>query len=488
MYIARATEPVVTAEDIGVTELYTDLASHGRLLLGPYSRFGWHHPGPLYFYLQAPLYAASNRAGASLFVGAVAINVIAFAILLWTIVRQDRPVLAAAAGLACLAFVLRAPRLLASPWTPHVTILPMLACLALAAAVASGRTQLLAVLALFVSFVVQTDLALGPPLALVVLLTLGAVAGSAVRNGAVPVRDAVIALILSVAVWAPLLVDAVRHHGGNLLALLDFFIQTKVRLHTAHEALVAWSSTFVGVARPDLVLAWGGPLSVDGPAWALPAAGTLAALLAVAAYGAVRRRRVFDGWFAALTLAAALSSLWSLTSVRGDYTDYEVFWLAGLGALSGAIVAFAAVERLSTGVPSVERWARRALPMLLAATLIAAVPGYKSLLDMERRWTGQRDVPLAVAAIEADLDREHSRSVLVDADAAWSISVPIVLRLRQHHRRVAVSSGSLFIFTDALAATGREDAQVRVQFGTLRAPDGEWRQIFDSYWADVYAR
>src|SRR6516164_9762469 len=91
MYVARVTEPVVTSEDIAVTELYTDLASHGRLLLGPYSRFGWHHPGPVYFYLQAPLYAASNRAGASLFLGAMAINVVALAIVLWTIVRQDRP-------------------------------------------------------------------------------------------------------------------------------------------------------------------------------------------------------------------------------------------------------------------------------------------------------------------------------------------------------------------------------------------------------------
>src|SRR5215471_15054113 len=112
VFVARRAPPVVTAADIAVIELYTDLASHGRLLLGPYSRFGWHHPGPLYFYLQAPLYAASNRAGAALNVGAVAINVTAFGLLLWTIARQGRPVLAVLVGIGCVALAVRVPRFL----------------------------------------------------------------------------------------------------------------------------------------------------------------------------------------------------------------------------------------------------------------------------------------------------------------------------------------------------------------------------------------
>src|SRR5215472_11437001 len=195
VFVARRAPTVVTAADIAVIELYTDLASHGRLLLGPYSRFGWHHPGPLYFYLQAPLYAASDRAGASLFAGAVAINVIAFAVLLWTIVREGRPVLAVAVGLACLAFAIRVPRFLASPWTPHVAILPTLACLGLAAAVASGRTQLLAATAFVASFVAQTDVALGPPIAAVVILTLAVVVWRSSRGGTFPIFDGVLALL-----------------------------------------------------------------------------------------------------------------------------------------------------------------------------------------------------------------------------------------------------------------------------------------------------
>src|SRR4029453_1400715 len=89
LVLARLAPPVVTIEDIGVTELYVDLASHGRLLVGPYSRFLWHHPGPISFYLQAPLYAAAGRSGAALFAGAWAINVAAFGLMLW-ILRTER--------------------------------------------------------------------------------------------------------------------------------------------------------------------------------------------------------------------------------------------------------------------------------------------------------------------------------------------------------------------------------------------------------------
>ena len=488
MYVARVIEPVVTSEDIAVTELYTDLASHGRLLLGPYSRFGWHHPGPLYFYLQAPLYAASHRAGASLFLGAMAVNVIAFTLLLWTIGREGRPVLAAFVGLACLAFAMRAPRFLASPWTPHVTILPTIACVALAAAAAAGRTRLLAVTALLATFVVQTDLALGPPLAAVVALTLAVLVYRGIRGYAAPPRDVILAVLASAAAWSLPVLEAVQDRGGNLAALWHFLTRAGAAPHSAREALAAWSDSLAGMARADLALAWGSPLHLSGAAWIVPGACMLMVSLAIATCIAQRTGRVFDAWFGTMTLAAALASLWSLTRVRDDYTDYEVFWLVALGAVAAAIVAAAAAEPLLGGAPAGERWVRRAPPVLIATALILAALDFRSILEMERRWAGQRDVPPAVAAIEAYLDGQHSRSAVIDVEAAWSQGVPIVLRLRQHHRRVAVSPGSLFIFTDVFAPTGREDAWVRVQPGVRGAPAAGWQQVFDSYWANVYAR
>src|SRR5258708_25869797 len=50
--------------DPAVIESYTWMASKGELLLGPYSRFQWHHPGPLYFFWMVPFYLLSGSRAA----------------------------------------------------------------------------------------------------------------------------------------------------------------------------------------------------------------------------------------------------------------------------------------------------------------------------------------------------------------------------------------------------------------------------------------
>src|SRR5262249_39968242 len=81
--VARHAPPIRETADGAILELYTLQALKGRLLVGPYSRFGWHHPGPLYFYLQAPWYWASGLRTLGMQAGAFAINAGAFALLAW---------------------------------------------------------------------------------------------------------------------------------------------------------------------------------------------------------------------------------------------------------------------------------------------------------------------------------------------------------------------------------------------------------------------
>ena len=65
LFVARQAEPMFPVADEAVTELATLNALHGRQLLGPYSRYPWHHPGPSIFYLLAPMYEASGKRAAS---------------------------------------------------------------------------------------------------------------------------------------------------------------------------------------------------------------------------------------------------------------------------------------------------------------------------------------------------------------------------------------------------------------------------------------
>src|SRR4029077_17792587 len=68
--------------DYAALELYTRLAAQGRQLLGPYSRFGFHPPGPAYFYASVPLYVLTGERFAGILLTAALINVLSIALML----------------------------------------------------------------------------------------------------------------------------------------------------------------------------------------------------------------------------------------------------------------------------------------------------------------------------------------------------------------------------------------------------------------------
>ena len=47
--------------DYAGLEIATRYVFTGRTLLGPYSRFMFNHPGPLYFFVIAPIYVLLGR-------------------------------------------------------------------------------------------------------------------------------------------------------------------------------------------------------------------------------------------------------------------------------------------------------------------------------------------------------------------------------------------------------------------------------------------
>ena len=85
--------------DYSIIELQILRAARGQQLLGPASRFGWNHPGPLYFYLLAPLYVLAKLQRWSLFFGTGIVNLVCGYGFLRSCFRQVR---AAAVRLAVL--------------------------------------------------------------------------------------------------------------------------------------------------------------------------------------------------------------------------------------------------------------------------------------------------------------------------------------------------------------------------------------------------
>ncbi len=70
----RGVPDVLFTGDGAALELRVLRAVRGVQFLGPYSRFGWSHPGPAYFYLASPFYELFGERGPALNLFAMAVQ------------------------------------------------------------------------------------------------------------------------------------------------------------------------------------------------------------------------------------------------------------------------------------------------------------------------------------------------------------------------------------------------------------------------------
>jgi hypothetical protein len=107
------------------------------VLLGPYSRFGWFHPGPALYYLLAVPYRLTGGSSGSLAFAALSIN--AGAVLGITLIARRRgglPLLLITSVFVLLLMRTLGAQFLRDPWNPFVTLLPFLLLLFVAWSIA----------------------------------------------------------------------------------------------------------------------------------------------------------------------------------------------------------------------------------------------------------------------------------------------------------------------------------------------------------------
>src|SRR5262245_38573005 len=228
--LSRGVPDLAFASDRAIIELFTLHAARSVQLLGPYSRFGWHHPGPAFFYLLLPVYEAFGEHSGALFLGALllglgsALGIVAVAVWLggrgaamWT-----------ALMLALWASSLGTGRIV-DIWNPHATLLPFALFLFLCAGWALGHVRLSPAIAAVGSFLTQTHLGYLPPVALAFLSSeaLRRVWGKV--GAPTPPRPGgpwwVAAALVLLVMWLPPIVEQFAEPRGNLhrivRALLD---------------------------------------------------------------------------------------------------------------------------------------------------------------------------------------------------------------------------------------------------------------------------
>ena len=462
--------------DPAVIELYTLRATTGDQFLGPYSRFGFHHPGPLAFYCLAPFYLAFGMTYGALCVGALVLNLASLfgiAVVVWRVAGPGRWPWSCAAIVAYVVYL--GPTVLVSAWNPDMAILPLAFSLVSFAAVMAGHTAYLPAAVLAASFAVQSHLTCAGPIACVAFLSLVALIVRRGKRQAEPssptsrvVRHVMIAAILGVVVWMPPLIEQVRDDPGNFTLILRF-------LGEGHGQRSLGSSLLaVATQASAFLLGPFGPGSQSEPSpTLLPILGTIAAaLIFLLLLGALRGWRGRD----AFALASCGSSVCLLVvglvvtrAITGRLHPYLVRWVSAVGLLSSIAIVAAFFP---------PRWAslrRRGLQLGVCAALVVTTAAL-ALRQAVRFPTLSESIPSAspdrlsdatVSALAArGVYRPHVRIL---SQRSWEQGAGVVLQCVKAGRLPSVDPTWLFMFGEACRFRGADDGVLLVADPTMAA-------------------
>jgi hypothetical protein len=457
-FLRQGLPNAVFTGDGAALELGTLHASRGAQFVGPYSRFGWSHPGPMFFYLAAPLYAASGFKGPALNLFALVANA-AVAVALVLAARQLRgPAFAfVVAALLAVYVLVSVPHLPTNEWNPVFPILPLALLSFTAVRLGLGHLAWLPPFVFVASLVVQTHIAFVPEVAAIAAV---AVLGMR-RLGLRPQiadshrrRTLVLTAAVALLCWTLPLYEAATEQGGNLWRLLAFW-EPK---HMAQQSwTLACTSVFNGMAAMPLAIA----RALRLPDWpsGTPAVSMIAAgqLIALAAGFVAARRRRDDALtlLTAVVLAQIGAAVLAVRAIRGEVHDYLVIWTSVLGFLALAAIAASLVPLLQRAVrgPLATAAVIAASLLLIAAAIAEPVP---------RGPVFRASDPVAerlAREVEAYVRASHSQHPLVRIASrdTWPTAAGVVVHLWKRGIPVAVENDWLFMMGRPLAPRGRED-------------------------------
>jgi hypothetical protein len=451
--------------------------------LGPYSRFGWNHPGPAFSYLLAPLYAVSDHNPRAFFFGSLLINAAA-AVSVVAVVRRRAGEWCsrASAALVCCAVLAAGVSTVTYFWNPDVEALPVLLVLVLGAAAIAGSGLSLVAMAVVGTYCVQTDVGTGPTVGVVsVLAALGY--GVFVVRHLLARREeqrdyrrrsqvaALVAGVLGVALlavmWIPPLHQQATGHPGNLSALIDFFRGHTHHVVGARHHPVGTAINAVAVTATQLPYGGDGALSVLRGA----TTGELALFWASVAVGAgavalgLWRRNLFAVGLALASLAGLGTAVLAATHVVGPLYPYLMSWatylalpawLAAGWLVAGLIATALAARRRSGRHAGAPRWSwgwvRPALSGVAAAALLVppAALAYQFTVQVQGAHdSGDTPVSQLAAFTRAALGSSLAGRrplVVINSGNSWPVAAGLVWQLEREglHPKVPPQWGFMF--------------------------------------------
>lgn len=362
--------------DIAMTELVTRDVGSRAVVLGPFSRDGWHHPGPALYYLLVVPYRLLGSTSTALSVAALVVNGASVAGMA-AIARRRGGVALMLLTLVGCALLMRSlgPDEVRLPWNPYITVLPYGLLVFLTWALTCRDRWALPVAVFVASFVAQTHIGyVALALPLLVLGTVWLVAASWPQWRRL-VAPGLTAAAVGVVMWLPAVIQQLTNQPGNLGVALQWFRHGGTFGEEPRGFLIGWRvvSAQLGLP-PGWLFGEAATTSTAEPVYLRePLAPVLLVLVAGAAWLLWRWRPAGVRQLPVLWAFTTAVGIVAVARTVGLVFEYRLGWTSVLGMVSGVIVAWAGWLVVARRRPALEQ--RVLVPASLLALAVLAVVG-----------------------------------------------------------------------------------------------------------------
>jgi hypothetical protein len=476
--IAFERPPVFLDADGALEELGVMRAVHLSQYVGTYSRFGWNHPGPAWYYSLAPVYAALGGHSWSLSVGVLVLQGVLAGFVVIAMWRQGGPILALVSS-ALLSLYVRAvgEDVFGAVWTIYALMLPVVLLFVMAAAGVAGSTP--AMLGAFIagSFAVQTHVGTAP-LVLALLTTMVVVrlvaarltrrtepasdgAGTQAARPAAAVPFTAGGTLFLILMWVPVAIDEFTVPHGNLTKLWQFFTLHHDR-HSYREAISAFGRMLAVYPFGHFPPYLASDFSTLPAQRGLLIAVFIAGVLGLVSVGIVLHDRFVQA-LGLLLLVGVPVTIVSISRVVGPIFPYLLIWATTFPMVLtvGWAVVFVRVGSAATRWRPSLRMAAGVLGSALAITVVALALGRLAVFQQLPPYltvTADPDTRPAWALTQSALSAERPQPILLDIadNDRWAAGSGMALQLVKRGWTVKVTDRFVFMFGEDARSTGRE--------------------------------